>query len=78
MQTIFTIRISCDPADADKVSGIVDRTVDSLDEVLCDPDRINADADATVARVSVERICPQTGRWYGRRISCADPASPTT
>jgi hypothetical protein len=40
---------------ADKVNGIVDRTVDSLAEVLCDPDRINADADATVARVSVER-----------------------
>lgn len=65
MQTVFTIRISCDPADADKVSGIVDRAVDSLDEVLCDPDRIDPDADATVARVSVER----TGVTYVEPIS---------
>jgi hypothetical protein len=47
MQTVFTIRIACAPADADEVRNVAHRAVDSINEALYDPERTVAEVTLT-------------------------------
>lgn len=57
MQTVFTIRISCDPANADEVSNVAHRAVDYINESFVDADHIDPDtaAETAVAQVTLTR-----------------------
>lgn len=46
MQTVFTITITCDPADADEVRNVAHRTIDYINESLYDASRSDANGGA--------------------------------
>ena len=56
MQTVFTITISCDPANAEEVGNVAHRAVDYINESFVDADHIDPDtaAETAIARVTLK------------------------